>query len=185
MKKIGFLVILLLINLTSAIDYGKEDVCYNIIKSCDNCSYINASTIKLPNQEILTLNKRMTELSDNVFNYSFCNTSDIGIYKLSYCGDEDGGYLCNEYSFKINSTGDDISLINIILVIAFLTISVIIFFIGNTFKPEQFLLRTSFYLFSILFGILAINSARIIASESLGLKNVNPYLSLIILMTLK
>jgi hypothetical protein len=149
------------------IDYKKP--CYNNGTYCSNTAVCNY-TIFYPNNSILLNNQKATN-QKSFHNISFTLT-EIGIYTVNQVC-YDNAYGSETYYIMSSSTGESIGLGNIILVIAFLTISVIIFFIGNTFKPEQFLLRTSFYLFSILFGILAINSARIIASESLGLSTMS------------
>ena len=81
-----------------------------------------------------------------------CNSSMLGGAYVNY--------------FQVTTTGQLLELKTVILVICLLIISIIIFLIGSTFKPEQFILRSSFYVISTLLILLAMNSTRIIVSES-------------------
>jgi hypothetical protein len=130
MKKLILTLILLsLIGLINATDLVKQNNCISINKICDNCTYMNLSSYTNPNGTIYFINTGMTENIKSIFNYTFCNTSMLGIYDIKYCGNPDGLFLCNNYNIKVTNTGYDTELpqvfiiffiIGIILIIALL-----------------------------------------------------------------
>ena len=86
-----------LISLVSAYslvwDFGiithQQNECFNIPAACDNCTYINI-TILYPNGTIAVDNQPMTNLSSiYYYNYTFCNTSTLGIHTFITNYDED------------------------------------------------------------------------------------------------
>jgi len=86
----------------------------------------------------------------------------------------DGAYsYSNTGNYEITTTGQKVSLSNIVIVIAFLVVGIILFILGYTFDREKWILKTGFYVFSLLMCLLAINSGSIIASESLGISNMS------------
>ena len=138
-------------------------------QTCDNCTFINVTRVKYPNSSENYINLGMSETIKGNWNLTFTDTETLGNYLVTTCGNPDLIYTCENYDFKITNNGEEISLFNIILVIAFFIFSILVFMIGSTFKPEQYILKTSFYIIALIFGLLGINSARIIASESLEL----------------
>jgi len=128
-------------------------------------------TINYPNGSYFINNKPTTEQGNGAFNYSTIFTK-IGTYKVQmFCYDGTYSYS-NEGFYIITTTGQQVSLSNIILVITFLLIAGLLFIIGYSFDKEKYIIKSSFYLFSLLMGLLSINSARIIASESLNLSTM-------------
>ena len=125
-------------------------------------------TISYPNGSVFINNKLATPQGLGSFNYTVTFTQ-IGTYKVQmFCYDGTYSYS-NEGFYIITTTGQQVSLSNIILVITFLLIAGLLFIIGYSFDKEKYIIKSSFYLFSLLMGLLTINSARIIASESLNL----------------
>ena len=82
----------------------KQSECVSIIQTCDNCSYINVSSIISPNSSILITNEDTTK-SGTFYNRSFCDTDDIGTYLVNGFGDSDGRTDVWAYSFKITPKG--------------------------------------------------------------------------------
>lgn len=78
-----------------------------------------------------------------------------------------------ERCFIVTSNGEQVSLSNTILIIAFLIISVIFFIIGYSFRMENYLVKSSFYLLALFMALLSVNSARIIAGESANLSKMS------------
>lgn len=163
----------------------KVNTCVNIPQTCNNCTYVNVTAITVQNSQTYYINKAM-EKTGSHYNYTFCNNTLLGTYIVETCGDPNGASYCPPpFSYIVNNMGESFNLFDVILVVTFLTLAGIIFFIGNTFKPEQYIIKTSFYIMALLFGLLAINSARIIVSESVNLNlmsNVGLTLSVVIFL---
>jgi hypothetical protein len=92
-----------------------------------------------------------------------------------------GGYISEPVS--VTTTGQQVSLSNIILVIAFLFISGILFFISYSFDKGEIMMKSAFYLFSLMMLLIALNSGRIIADESMDL-NIMSNSGLILLISI-
>lgn len=169
MKRLISLIIgLFLISLASAsLGTFEQGECVRI-RTILNTTSVNISTISYPNSSLAISNQEMTK-NAQTFNYTFCSTSDLGTYIYDYF-DAEGNVYVN--SFIITTTGEQVSLSNIILVLAFLVMAGLLFIIGYSFDKEKYIIKSSFYLFSLLMGLLSINSARIIASESLNLSKM-------------
>jgi len=164
-KFLLLIVSVFLISLVSA-DLGTYSLneCVNI-KTILNSSSVNISTLSYPNSTIIITDKEMSK-NGLTFNYTFCNTSTFGTYVYDYY-DNKGNVYVN--SFEITKNGEKVSLSNSILVIAFLIVGILLFVYGYTIDKEKYLLKTGIFLFSLLMGLLAVNSAGIIASESVNL----------------
>lgn len=83
----------------------KQNDCV-IIKTILNVSYVNISSLSYPNSSIALTNEPMTK-TGYTFNYSFCNTSDIGIYLYDY--NDDLGNVYVNY-FNITPTGTELTI---------------------------------------------------------------------------
>jgi len=82
----------------------KQNDCINLYQTCDDCSYVNLTSIKYPEGSIETFNLMMTKSGQN-FNYSFCNTSAIGDYTYTVAGDKGGVYTTEVIGFSITPSG--------------------------------------------------------------------------------
>jgi len=88
----------------------------NLIQSCDNCTYVNITKLRLPNGTLLNLNKEMEQ--DGVFyNYSLNTslTTQIGEYQVSGVGDENGLNNTWFYDFNVNGGNSIFFIIGFIL----------------------------------------------------------------------
>jgi hypothetical protein len=103
-KKIVYLIILLLfMNIVSAsLGVFKQNDCVNI-RTILNTSSVNISTISYPNSSLAVSNQEMTK-NALTFNYTFCNTKDLGNYIYDYF-DAEGNVYVND--FKITLTGTE------------------------------------------------------------------------------
>lgn len=166
-----FLFAILLIPTILAIpDLGvfQQDDDVELLQVCDNCSYVNLTTVQLPNSTILDIGVNMTKIH-TTYNYTFTKTDLLGEYIYTTCGDDDTVFICQSVGFEITTTGDKVSLSNSIIVIVFLLMGGLFLYMGSVFDAEKWIVKTAFYLFSIMMGLLAVNSARIIVSESTDL----------------
>jgi lysylphosphatidylglycerol synthetase-like protein (DUF2156 family) len=175
MKKIFllFIVLLILPSVMAIQSLGtfQKDTNINLIQTCDNCTYVDVTKVQLPNSTIIKINKEMTkDISE--YNYTFSQTDKLGEYIYTTCGDDDGVYTCASVGFEVTYTGEKVSLSNAVIVIAFLILAIICLVLGFSFKMDYWIVKSFFFFCSVLAGILAINSARIIASESTNLSKM-------------
>jgi len=109
---------------------------------------------------------------------SFCyainatHLDTLGEYSINIRCDDTTSFSFSKFSVAVTTTGNIVSLSNIILVLVFLCLCGTFIWIGTSFSNEKFIVRTGFYLFGILMGILSVNSARIITSESTDLNTM-------------
>ena len=175
MKK-QILFVMLSILMISLVQAEKVNTNININVQCSNSTYSNITSIihKTNSEYILKGEYGMTKSGTN-YNYTLSSTlnDEIGILEVNYHCDVNGVDTTAGYFIDITSTGQQVSLSNIIIVIAFLFIAGILFLLGYTFGKDQFILKSAFYLFSLIMLLISLNSGRIIASESTGLDTMS------------
>lgn len=165
-------VVILISNVSAIQTLGtfQQDTTINLMQGCDNSTYSNITRITIPpiNQFAIDSETSMDSSGDN-YNYSFSNTSAIGQYIIYGHCDEDGVDTEWVYDLWITTTGNRVSLSNSIIVIVFLLLAGLFLFLSNSFNQEHWILKTFFNFGAVCMGILAVNSAKIIASESVNL----------------
>ena len=134
MKRIYFLLIFLALAiapLVSAADIGilKKDTTIQLFQSCDACTYVNLSSVKLPNGTIQIYNEAMTK-SGTTYTYDFSSTDLQGDYNYEVCGDKDGTLTCEVIGFSINYNGEETSVSQGIIYAVLLGLLVLLFFIS-------------------------------------------------------
>ena len=105
----------------SSLGTFEQDKNLELLQVCDNCSAVNLTTVQLPNSSILNINTSMSEV-ELTYNYTFTGTDLVGLYIYTTCGDPDGVITCESVDFQITTTGDNVDLSNIIIVIVFLVL---------------------------------------------------------------
>ncbi len=116
MKKIFFLLLfsLILISSASALEsLGEFDVnqCVTISQTCATCTFVNISSINLPNSTSSVNNVSMNSVGNGEWNFIFCNTSVKGRYDVRGQGDINGNNTSFTTFFNIgkaSSTGESI-----------------------------------------------------------------------------
>lgn len=73
---------------------------------CDNCSYVNLSNVIYPNKTFALNGQFATTKTGSTFNYSFSDTSTVGIYFYTMCGDLNGVNTCQTISFEVTKSGE-------------------------------------------------------------------------------
>jgi len=148
------------VNADGSLGTFKQSDCIELYQYCNNCTYVNLTRVQYPNGTIITINSVM-EKDDVDYNYTYCNTSDLGIYYYTVKGDKDGEVNTERMSFEITPTGkdfgekDSISALGILfgaLIVAFLFM-----FIGFKMSDNPKLIPLSFF-FVVLALILIIYS---------------------------
>ncbi len=106
MKKILLILMLgmFLISLTSAFLGTYEQGEVVSVRGNLNASSVNVS-IYFPNSTIAVDNQPMTQLKEEIWNYSFSSTNILGEYIYDYC-DQDGRN-CRENNFEVTPSGSD------------------------------------------------------------------------------
>ena len=122
----------------------KQYSCVQIVQSCSNCSYVNLTSILLPNGVVSNINQKMTK-NGFIYNYTYCSTSQLGQYIPTTCGDVDSIDTCVSYNFEITTTGK----LGSNTVIIFLLISGFVLLALSLFQKEAMIGFASGVLLSI------------------------------------
>jgi len=84
----------------------KQNDCISLYQLCDNCTYVNVTSVTYPNSTLVSINALMTKVGVD-YNYTFCNTTVNGDYSYKVCGDKSGTFQCEVIYFNITPTGDN------------------------------------------------------------------------------
>jgi len=165
-----FLLVLTLSNVSAALGndgeslgYFKQDSCINIIQTCENCSYLNITSITFPNSTIAVSDVSMSSSANGVeYNYSFCSTNILGQYKVNFKSDE--GAVTTNANVWLDVTPNGKShpsdfLVTFFVILYLAILGYFLFFISYTlfffiqFKLEEHERGIVFGLDDILFNI--------------------------------
>lgn len=153
-----------------------EDVNYRFRCFDVNNNYCSAATILTISIENPVDGSNAVDNLSMTYNPTHFNvslpTTTLGDYEAIIVSPTTNGTI-SEFTYKVTYTGEQVSLSNAVVVLAFLILAIICLVLGFTFKTDYWLLKTFFFFCSVLSGILAINSGRIIASESMGLSRMS------------
>ena len=138
MKKIVLTIIIgifLLSFATAAIPhlgYFKRFECVDIPQTCPDCTYNNIT--KITNVDLVVVQTEVPmDKDDTTYNYTFCNTTILGLYTISGHGDIGGTRDTWECQFDVTETGyKDLSVLNNPLLIMLVALALIFLFIGIT-----------------------------------------------------
>jgi len=143
----------------------KQNTCINLLENCADCTYLNLTSVIYPDSTfLLNENSEMTQ-TGSVYNYSICNTTQIGNYIYCVIGDPSGVIKTDCVNFEVNDRGVAIKdnttniaiigvLIMIILLGAFFT-----FYLDNN-------LKFAFFLGTILATVFSLNLISNVASTA-------------------
>ncbi len=108
----------------------KRYECVGLIQTCSNCTYINISNVIYPDSSVALSENVMTK--DNTFyNYTFCNTSQLGEYIVNGFGDPDGEKTTWTYNLFITETGiKDKSILDNAMLIVLIALALLFLMIG-------------------------------------------------------
>ena len=93
-----------LLNFSSAESLGtfEQNGCIQLIQTCEDCTYVNISSVLYPNSSQALGEAAMTK-TGTFYNYTFCDTSNLGNYIVNGHGDTLPPVW--HYSFTITPTG--------------------------------------------------------------------------------
>lgn len=111
---------------TDSLGTFKQNNCVNLLQLCSNCTFNNITFIFYPNStNALSIEQEMTK-NNTLYNYTFCNTKDIGTYLVNGYGDLNGLNTVWNYDFEITKSGstelNESSAMPTILFVIFLSI---------------------------------------------------------------
>jgi hypothetical protein len=114
MKKIFFalLISMFLFSLVTAeiqsLPPVKRGDCAEIAQTCVACTAVIVDAVKIQGQQKQYLNAPMQQVGYG-YNYSFCNTTILGEYIVTTCGDVagDGINVCVDYNFDVTNNGKE------------------------------------------------------------------------------
>ena len=174
-----------LVGASSTLGAFKKDTCFQLYQICDNCTYVNLTSITYPNATYESVGKLMTRVGED-YNYAFCKANLTGEYFYNTCGDKNGKLACEKIDFDVNSIGlsstDARSDAGNVGIIVLFGIS-LIFFIAFIFTKAESevikgdglievknhtVLKWSFFLISMLFFMITINTTFISIYNGIG-----------------
>lgn len=116
---------------TESLGTHKQGEIVEIPQTCSNCTFVNLQSVTFPNSTIQILNASMTKNGFS-YNYSFSDTTILGFYIITTCGDVDGTPTCVNFDFSITPNGEDLTIESSIIQVVLL-VSVFVFFILSLF----------------------------------------------------
>jgi len=158
----------------------KQNDCIQLKQSCADCTYVNFTKVSYPNSS-QALGEVEAEQNGISFNYTFCNTTENGLYIVEGFGDVGGDKTVFIYDFEITKTGLDFdtkeSIVSIGLIFGLIAVSV--FFIIFSRTTESPGVKLFFNLLSYLMMFLSIGAGYVmlqsIQSNMEGISDVALY----------
>lgn len=160
-----FIIFLLFLNSVSAafeceftIPTVKQNTCVELVQTCANCSgTVNLTAVFYPqsNGTIIYPNVIMTQNQNN-YNYTFCDTNEIGVYIYSTLGFPNGIPDTASVCFEVTPLGDNLSgSQSALYFIPLFVFGFLVFFLGHRFFVSPTITSKSIYfLLTIIFGLL-------------------------------
>jgi len=179
----GIMVLMAVFSVSSIETLGnfKVNECINLKQICSNCSYVNITSILMPNSTQILGEVKMTKLGTE-YNYTFCDASMIGDYIVNGKGDLDGKDTIFAYDFKITTTGNEGNIIPIFLFIGGILFFVIAIISKNPIIgifSGMILILAGIFMMIYGFGNISNDYSRGIAFISLGFGFVVSFVSVV------
>lgn len=128
------------------------------------------STVDIYRDYSFNLTRGNFSSAENIYYFIRCNSSSLGGFAESILYITDSGINSNSFN-SFNIWG-------------LFGIAVLLFIIGLTFKPEQWKVKTFFFITSLLMGIIFLNTIRLVigsSSELVSMGNIGLILGIIVL----
>jgi len=178
MKRILLVLILglVLISLTSAAPgiYTQNDN-ITLLQTCDNCTYINITTIVLGNKTVVDFNEAMTK-EGSVYSWMlhYNYTSSLGTYVINGIGDDNTLDTIWTYNIEVTPSGTGTTTGNAIITF----LAVLFFFVLGTLalvaagKQNKKPIKWTLLLFGFIFFLSGLNLISVIIPDALLNENV-------------
>lgn len=146
-----FLVLCMLILLSFSVYAEQQNLgtfkrygCVNLIQTCANCTYVNFTSVLYPNSTQALGNVLASNLTNSIFNYTFCSTNALGQYIVNGIGNPNWVDTIFSYTFYITPTGtkESNNPISLGIVTFFLLFNIGLFalyFIKKEFAPNPYI----------------------------------------------
>ena len=133
---------------------GKQDDCISIPQECSSCTYVNVTTITFPDLTQLSIQSIMTK-NGNSYNYSFCNTTQLGSYTYCMDGDIDGISTSVCKDFQITQLGFLQSVAQGIGSFGYLILMITLMFVFG-YLSFKFFSTENWWIMGIFFGFMSL-----------------------------
>jgi hypothetical protein len=160
MKKIILLIIMIIIMSGFATaDQGtfKKEQCVNIIQTCSSCTFINITGIFDPSTSANLINNTGMEKQGDIYNHTFCETNNVGMYKIAFTGDVDGVNTPVTDSFYITSEGNSYPIYILLLVITIVMLLTYTLLIFGTMKEDVAMVAIASLIMTIIGVYIHVN----------------------------
>jgi len=137
-----------------------------LLQSCDSSTYANITKVLYPNSSLAIDGDVAMTKNGDTYSYIFSDTEQLGRYLVYGHCDESGSGTVWAYDFEITYTGQKVSLSNAMIIFALLGLAGIFLVISFFFRNDYWMIKLLFQFMAVGAGLLAVNSARIVASES-------------------
>ena len=137
-----------------------------LIQSCSSSTYSNITKVTYPNSTLALDAETVMAATGDTYSYIFNRTQPLGKYLVYGHCDEGAVDTVWVYDFVITYTGQQVSLSNSMIIFALMGLAAIFLTISFFFSNEYWILKSFFQFMAVLAGLISVNSARIIASES-------------------
>lgn len=135
-----------------SLGWVKTNTCIQLKQSYANSTFQNLTAVTLPDKaNIIVIKSAMNPLGQGLFNYTFCNTYQIGEYIVDGQGDVDGNRENWTYNFFASPLGIPNSFIFYLI---FIAIIVLILMLG--FKLENTWIMTLAGILVLIMGFFII-----------------------------
>jgi len=166
----------------------QTDTSFNLIQTCNNCTYCNLTRIEYPDTSSVYLNKEMTQLgTDYTYTILAGNFSSLGTYIMhGVCGNTLESQVWG-IPREITETGEQFDTNQSIMLLGMFGLVALFFAIGISFGNRKWKIKTFFFMVSLLMGVIFLNSIRIIIGSSSGLQKmgqVSLILGIIVLLVM-
>lgn len=114
----------------------RQGTCIDLVQSCDDCTYVNFTSVTYPDGDYEILNAAGEKHATD-FNYTFCDTNQVGTYIIRTVGDLGGEQTFSGFNIYINPSGmtfNNIIYEYLFFALIFLTFYAILYF---GFKKED------------------------------------------------
>lgn len=166
----------------------KQGDCINLIQTCSNCTFVNISSVLYPNSSMAIGRVRMTK-DGTFYNYTFCNTTAQGEYRVTGYGDIDYPAIFETftYTFIVTPAGGMENNLTIFVVMIIVALGILL--VGYVFKNDVFAVISGFAfmatgVYGMVYGFASITTlyTRIISYIIIGIGAIISLISSLALM---
>jgi len=154
-------------------------------QTSDSATFQNISSILLSNGTLVILNAPMTKSGSNfyyILDKSYVQS--LGRYCVNGIGDDTDDTTWN-YCFEVTRNGESSTNSQAVITMGIIGVMFLFFGLGRAFNKDKWKLKLAFDILALMMAVVAINSFRIIVSESsnLGTLSMGALVSVIAILS--